>query len=63
MLLRYSTQTQRVIVRIFQECSSVQVGYSRNILLKTNYEENLVDKFKSILLLMIFRLNIINYNS
>ncbi len=30
---------------------------------KTYYEESVVDKFKSNLLLMIFWLNIINYNS
>jgi hypothetical protein len=30
---------------------------------KQNYEESVVDKFKSNLLLMIFWLNIINYNS
>jgi len=35
----------------------------RKRMTRTRYEESVVDKFKSNLLLMIFWLNIINYNS
>ncbi len=47
-----------------RELEKVKEKVTQNVLRgKDNYEESVVDKFKSNLLLMIFWLNIINYNS
>jgi hypothetical protein len=43
----------------YAECRNAECGYAECCY----YEESVVDKFKSNLLLMIFWLHIINYNS
>jgi hypothetical protein len=62
-MVNYSETAKECLGYLFVVMHSNRCEIIVSGLLNTTYEESVVDKFKSNLLLMIFWLHIINYNS